>query len=175
MFEVGGGAFRWAGIAAVASLATSSFAWFAERSVDWDWPSLLGLAFVVGVAFLAGRETGLIRTGALVGMVMTDTGWFVSALLNWLVPEDRPCLGDLCGLGFGEGLALLLLIGLLVVSLFGAAVGLLGGWLGTLAQRRSRTQLARAKLGKSESAPPSARPLRRRWTTSSEARGRPKR
>jgi hypothetical protein len=123
---------RWLLIGPVAVVAFDTLGAVAARTFDFEYGSLwpLSVLLAVTVAFLAGRDTGLIRVGVLVGLSLgfanSTLGWAVS----WLIGPGAPAPADRDALTVG--------LTILAVTAVGSIEGFVGGWLGAW-RTRSRS------------------------------------
>jgi len=115
---------RWLIIGPVAVVCFDTLASIAARSLDFDYGSLwpLSILLTVGIAFLAGRDTGSTRVGVLAGLALAFADATVGWTVSWLIGPGAPTAADRD--------ALTVAVTAWGVTALGAIEGLLGGWLG---------------------------------------------
>ena len=123
---------RWLIIGPIVVVAFDTLASVAARTFDFDYSSLwpLSVLLAVTIAFLAGRDTGLVRAGVFAGLALEFANSTVGWAVSWLIGPGAPDPADRD--------ALPVILTALAVTAVGAIEGFVGGWLGARLARRHR-------------------------------------
>ncbi len=121
---------RWLVIGPIVVVAFDTLASVAARTFDFDYDSLwrLSVLLAVAIAFLAARDTGLVKAGVFAGLALEFANSTVGWAVSWLIGPGAPAPAD--------RQALPIVLAALAVTAVGAIEGFVGGWLGARFARR---------------------------------------